>query len=520
MAFYAIKLLIQDVKELVTKHVKKSIKAGLNDTNKEMNELAHNRKKWLAIWENREFPLTWNSVNSDKGSYDSLLVILNEDPSQRCLQGLTHSSSSLTYSGLASLLVAFASSSTSQVRAPIVTNGYFCTALPLAVKLMARFKPENSTMAEFATHILVTMFRKMEIHFLPWHRDPTGVGATPRAVQADWWMVIDRKTTPVSMARPSTTSQTSTSIALLKAAEDLSAPWNIPAKLRDMGTLWRKKVLPNEWNIKKASVEHARAFEHSRYVAETYDYVGSNYDGTNWRHHMALVWAILFSRVVPFVAHQKPTNYPKESGSTQATKMVRGIPWIKAGEKRRGVTDPLPYITMMSTAIIALRDPNSPLSIQAGKNKDAVGKPWTDKHGTKEITPFNMVRMGLAKAESYALIERPSWKSNWRFYSDAEVKPTYDRVMNHLLNGQPHGEFLAVEEIFGRDIANMLADKREVVAPAHSRVQAVQVQAVQMPALIKKRKAIYRGNEEGGSRSGGKRRVIELTSDEEVEIEE
>ena len=43
-----------------------------------------------------------------------------------------------------------------------------------------------------------------------------------------------------------------------------------------------------------------------------------------------------------------------------------------------------------------LRDPNSPLY--------AVGKPWTDKHGTKEITPFNMVRMGLAKAESYGIV--------------------------------------------------------------------------------------------------------------------
>ncbi|KAF8643201.1 hypothetical protein AX14_009597 [Amanita brunnescens Koide BX004] len=45
--------------------------------------------------------------------------------------------------------------------------------------------------------------------------------------------------------------------------------------------------------------------------------------------------------------------------------------------------------------------------------------------------------------------------------SDADVKPLYDRVMDHLLKQHPHGEFLAVQEIFGRDVAMELERKGE-----------------------------------------------------------
>ena len=507
LAFYTIKLLIQDVKDLIAIHVKKSIRRNLNDTDTLISELSQERKTLLARWEKSNFPLTWDTLGSEKGAYESLLIILNTDPSQKWLQRLTHSSDRLTYFQLASLLVAFATSSRPQVRAPIVSNGYFCTALPLGIKLMERFKPFDEPLSEFATKILATMFRKMHIHFLPWHPDATRVGATPRAVKADWWMIIDRNTTQDSIARNCAIPETSTSVAVSRAAEDLSAPWKLTAKLRDMGTLWKKTTLPNDWNTVNASLENARATAKSRYVAETYDYVEANYDGTNWRHHMALVWAILFSHVVPCVSHKKPTSYPNGSSSKEITKMVRDIPWIKADVKKRGVTDPQPYITMVSTTIMALRDPKSPLSMQAGKNKNALGNAWTYKHGTKEITPFNMIRMGLARAESYAVIERPCWKSNWRFYTDAEVKPIYDRVMNNLLNCQPYGEFLAIEEIFGRKIAETLAKNGEVVEPPHSRVQATQVQ--------KRKATVYMGNEGDDSNSRGKRRAIELSSDDE-----
>ena len=176
---------------------------------------------------------------------------------------------------------------------------------------------------------------------------------------------------------------TSQSVALSIAAGDVSAPWQIPAKLRDMQSLWRKMTRPEDWSLKDASLGNARAQEEARYISETYDYVDEQYDGSNWTHHMAMVWAILFSRVVPFISHDKHTTYTRTTDTKEATRIVRAIRWKKAAG-RRGVTDPRPYIVMVSTAILALRDRKSPLSRQAAKNKNALCKPWTDKHGKRK----------------------------------------------------------------------------------------------------------------------------------------
>ena len=117
--------------------------------------------------------------------------------------------------------------------------------------------------------------------------------------------------------------------------------------------------------------------------------------------------------------------------------------------------------------------------------------------GVKEITPLNFVRMGLARANSTTLIERASWKSNWDMYSDKEVKGLYDRVMDHLLNRHPHGEYLAFEAIFGMEVANEVAKKGDAVMPGHAKGNEA------------KRKAA----EEMSEKRAGKRRAVEMYND-------
>jgi hypothetical protein len=129
--------------------------------------------------------------------------------------------------------------------------------------------------------------------------------------------------------------------------------------------------------------------------------------------------------------------------------------------------------------------------------------------GIKEMTPLNMVRMGLAKAKSFAMIGRASWKGNWEMHSDNEVKPMYDRVMDHLLNQKPYGEFHAVEEIFGREMALQLATKQEVIQPQHCRGLALAANQEQ------KRKFAETGNDE---REHERERRQRMESDDEVEI--
>jgi hypothetical protein len=63
------------------------------------------------------------------------------------------------------------------------------------------------------------------------------------------------------------------------------------------------------------------------------------YDGNIWWHHMAFVWALLWSRVTPFVFVEKsgPIN---GRNSTELTAAVRKLRWVEGASKsHKGVTD-------------------------------------------------------------------------------------------------------------------------------------------------------------------------------------
>ena len=384
IAFYSIKLLVQDVKDLVSKHVRSSIKQGLNDEDPQVNTHALTRQRMLLAWEKSDFPLTWPSNQGQREGYSHLLVILNSDSTRQTLPSLQASSDELTYSQLASSFVSFAGKP--KPAPPIIKGGYFASALPMACDLMKRYIPNDMDMeqSQIISLVFAFMLKRLQIHFLPWTRP----GVNTRLVQPDWWMVINCSNssgTSVTLNHHGnlTAEEASTSAALAVAQRAPSAPWSVPAKLCQIGSLWKKTCLPNDWSLEHASLDHARSHEDRVYVSQTYDYVQSIYDGTNWKHHMALVFAILFSRVVPCISHEKPKSCPKASNNTKdITQAIKDLPWIKAkSQNKRGVTAPRPYITMMSTMIIALMDDDSPLSKRARNHQNALGDPWTGKHG-------------------------------------------------------------------------------------------------------------------------------------------
>jgi hypothetical protein len=160
-----------------------------------------------------------------------------------------------------------------------------------------------------------------------------------------------------------------------------TAPWVLPEHLYLMGVLWDKKVLPEEWTLDAASVKSTDLTAGGEYIRRTYEYVKSNYDGTIWWHHMGFVWALMFSKITPYVFAEKSTVLFKR-GEKELTAAARRIPWVPSGtSKHKGVTDPGPYIPMVTVTIIALLDKKSPLSIYMASNSNGFGKPWTSKHG-------------------------------------------------------------------------------------------------------------------------------------------
>lgn len=380
LAFFALKLFVQDVKDLVAKHVWQKIKEGLSDADHNIHRHALERKKMLTSWEKDQFPLSWNSLNAQKGSYNKLLVILNKDTSKQMLPSLQHSMEQLSYHDLAALLVKFAKPGTiTATHAPIQSKGFFVSALPLAYEQMKHHKPDHTTHEVFATEIFGTMLKKMEIHFVPWHCDPSGrSGPSPSKVDPEWWMTIDRTKPHTTIPIQQSVAESSHAAALEVAAVNPSASWSIPAKLHQMQELWKKSCRPDDWNIEHASLQNAD--ESHKYVADTYEYVDNVFNASKWQHHMALVWAILFSRVAPFLSYRKPSHLPKNASELVINKTIRDLPWVTPVSKhRKGIKSPKPFVTMVSTTIIALREAKSPLYKQA-EERNGFGKEWSDKH--------------------------------------------------------------------------------------------------------------------------------------------
>lgn len=79
----------------------------------------------------------------------------------------------------------------------------------------------------------------------------------------------------------------------------------------------------------------------------------------------------------------------------------------------------------------------------------------------KQIHAVNYIRMGLAKAKSSGVLNTPRYGSNWEMLSLDQIRPKYDRVMGYLTNG-PHGEYYAVEYLFGQGMADLLVKRKDI----------------------------------------------------------
>jgi hypothetical protein len=380
IAFHLLVIFIQDCKDLITNHVQNSIKHGLQNDDPVIHSHALRRQKALKSWEKTLFALAWSSGNLQKGAtYGELMMILSDD-SNAPVRHLNHSKDSWTYEMLAKHFFTIGSSATPTASAPIAIHGSFLNALPVAIKYIRSHCSSPERAEAWIIRLLTGMMKTMHIHFVPWKRDTRGA----RAVQTTSWMIIKQVTGEAATKNPlpQTVEEQNQEMAEEAADKDGSAPWDIPENLHNMGELWNKQVLPSDWNLAHAYLAALRQRAEASYVCETYDYVSQHYDGSYWLHHMGLVWAILFSRVAPFVFHPKDCIIPRSDNAKTVTDAIRKLPWVMGTSKyHRGTTAPKPYVTMVSTAIIGFLDERTGFAKYLSSHSNHQGSLWTDKHG-------------------------------------------------------------------------------------------------------------------------------------------
>ncbi|KAM6490423.1 hypothetical protein JOM56_014096 [Amanita muscaria] len=306
IAYHALSLFIQDCKNLVSAAVSSSISNQINSD--DPVEVLHGkgRKEALAAWLKSSAPLSWTAGDSSQTrAYLQLLVILNEDH-QRRPKPLQQARESWSYTMIAKRMLFMTAAS-----APVSPHGTFLPVIALAherMVLVACKKDDRDHPSVVVSDIFAKIMSKMNIHFVPWHKSD-GTKTRAYAARHDWWLFltsapmaeINRSAPPEPQAPQDVLEE----VLDLAMSLDPNAPWSLPATLQEMGTFWNKTCLPSDWSLGNASIRNSKPEDPKHYIQATYEYVQKRYSATCWWHHMGLVWAILFSKAVPFVFFDK-----------------------------------------------------------------------------------------------------------------------------------------------------------------------------------------------------------------------
>lgn len=382
IAFHLFITFIQDCKDLVINYIQGDIKQALQ-TNQDapVYEHAKRRQRASKSWEKTLFALAWNTDDQPRGAtYADLMTVLS-DRHDEPLKQLVHARDSWSYEKLAGLLLQMGKSPNPTISAPVVSNGCFINALPVALKYIRSHFTGQDNADYWIIRLFSVVMKTMHIHFIPWKLE----GQRTRAVQPTIWMILKKAPSETNQGpqdTPMTVEEATQEQAQVMADKDPSAPWSIPENLYQMRDFWKKINLPDDCDVQNASLGKLRNVPKATYVCKTYDYVHEKYTGENWIHHMALVWAILFSRVAPHLFFPKDTNIPQVTDSSVVTNAIRNMPWVSGtSASHKGTTAPKPLVTMFMTAIIGFLDERSPFAQYLNSHHNHQGKPWTDKHG-------------------------------------------------------------------------------------------------------------------------------------------
>ncbi|KAI6102263.1 hypothetical protein F5141DRAFT_1135721 [Pisolithus sp. B1] len=348
-------------------------------------------------------------------------------------------------------------------RAPFITGGGALAIMRIAVdeaKLHMGVKDDGQIL-----QLIVRAMNILYIMYVPWSRDPSSQrGRPPITVVHDSWITLgtphrtkDRQS--VVIAGPSQKRAADAKHSSSVAAEsNCRAPWSVTdVSVQDLHLVLNWTTLPTEWSLKSL-------FPHGdkSYVSETYTWVRNNYDGTKSLHQTAIIVAIFFAAAIPNVLHEPLPEHLRDGGfGDSITNAVRSSAWCAPPSDRKGFKLPNQFITMMSTFIIALYEPNSPLRKYMNDNGNKLGAPWTSKHGAKGIKPFNLVRMGLANAHCTKIYTSPLYGASWSLLHDSDIEDYHTRLVRHLRD-QPYGPYSALVFVFGENKAKSIAKDNKV----------------------------------------------------------
>jgi hypothetical protein len=385
VADIAVKRFIMDTKTLVRDGILHQTKEAITSADVAMKDNGIRRRDNMDRWYASDRPLSY-----DEEAFLPLLRCL-QTPHGPMSMPLGHPQSMTTMEVAALMHDMVRADNPIQRRAPISGKGTFYSVLKVAYGLImdrAADRNEAESPSQFFVKILAVILDTHKVQHIPWSppAPPAGAAGRPtRKAVYNYWRSTAKtlesgQTALLQVLEVEERDDLQTRSVVRDAAESSpTTSWSaLDFTLADLGKFLHKQGLPEE-----CDAEDAATYQGDDYVNQTYTWVIGRYNPKKPIHHLALIIAIMFTKIIPHTTHGKcPSRIFGIRNTDTVTAAVRTEPWIQSTSTRKGDKDPNPFLIMVFVYIVAMMEPNSPL--QTFINSDAqhsLGSPWTKKHG-------------------------------------------------------------------------------------------------------------------------------------------
>ncbi|KAH9910349.1 uncharacterized protein B0H18DRAFT_963473 [Fomitopsis serialis] len=516
----AVQLLITDLKQFVSREVRAQAKrvssAALAQMSAQERHHHDQRELCLVQWLDCPNPFSHNRKRVDPGKPVlstaitvpfSLLVRVLAPKSTDIINGLPKQEGGFATTHMAQRTLAeLIFECTREVdprplHAPLVRQGSALLVLPLAMARVTTMAPSTAiTLQEresWAMDVLAVSLKQNEIMFVPWAKshvvDKNGKfrGTGPRKTVIDSWIMVDHpaKAPPLLTDAPGSTTVAHGSRSMAQQFEDQananalraqeqnpSATWPATDRpLHEMGWFVERSVHPEEFTLHTANVHpppppknpDEEAKPEKAVMYNTYVWVLANFDFSNDVHHLALIVAVVYSRLCPTFSYpKKGDNFEfsdKANDYRALTEEIRASKWLDMPQTHgTHATKPKLYILGVTAYIIGLWDQRSPIHIYLSTVKSkSLTSIILSRHNMRGILLHNLPRLGLAWVYS-TKGTKGLMDVDWGFKSNDLLRKLRLELVERFLD-PPYGAYDAVVLLCGVDCANRLAVAGELV---------------------------------------------------------
>ncbi|KAG2146603.1 uncharacterized protein EDB93DRAFT_1250884 [Suillus bovinus] len=456
----AFRVYFDDVKHLVHAKVLHEIEPALEGDDRHARRVAKDRQTALGRWLDEDYPLSYS------GPLAYLLrAVVDTNDGNTALQLTSSHLGNKPISFFVDNVIKQSTTNLPRRQPPFIAGGNFLAVMRVAIEEMKRCAGRDSIQGKdvdfFVSEAVSHVCESLKINHIPWTANPTlDRGNHSSTIVHNVWLNLGATGAPKPVPSASfLTRRESIQVAVLNSSaqvqlRDSRADWSAnEVRLNDFASVLHKVVLPIEWNTDHASLPCS-----SQYIADTYNYVRTIFNPSIPLHRLALIVSIAFSGLVPCVYAPPLQKARIPTGSYDLALYTRNLEWVSRPKK--GGNNAEPFITMVTTFIIALYDPQSPTSSISDV------KEWVRKHSNKGITTLALCRLGLAKACTTRALFSSKWGIDIQALTSSEIAEKHEEVIRLLKTGGAYGGYDAIMYLMGKRTADHLAKNHYVKARA------------------------------------------------------